>query len=281
MPMTVAAIVVAAGRGLRAGGDLPKQYRQIAGEPVIRPSLARPRAAIRECRRCSRSSIPTTRARSPRRRPGLRAAAAGARRRDPAGIGPRRARGAGSRARPRSSSSTTRRGPSPRAALIDARHRGGAAPRGAAVPALPVTDTMKRVERPGMRDRHGRPRAACAVQTPQAFRIRRAARRASRARTPRAARISPTMPRSRNGPACTVATLRRRGRQRQAHHGRGFRRAPTAAQLAALGDVRTGIGYRRASLRPTATTSCSAACAFPHDARRSPAIPMPTWCCMR
>ena len=36
----VAAIVVAAGRGLRAGGDVPKQYRAIAGEPVIRPSLA-------------------------------------------------------------------------------------------------------------------------------------------------------------------------------------------------------------------------------------------------
>ena len=36
----VAAIVVAAGRGLRAGGDVPKQYRRILGEPVIRPSLA-------------------------------------------------------------------------------------------------------------------------------------------------------------------------------------------------------------------------------------------------
>ncbi len=36
----VAAIVVAAGRGLRAGGDLPKQYRHILGEPVIRPSIA-------------------------------------------------------------------------------------------------------------------------------------------------------------------------------------------------------------------------------------------------
>ncbi len=41
MMPTVAAIVVAAGRGLRAGGDVPKQYRSIAGEPVIRPSLAR------------------------------------------------------------------------------------------------------------------------------------------------------------------------------------------------------------------------------------------------
>ena len=36
----VAAVVVAAGRGLRAGGDLPKQYRHVLGEPVIRSSLA-------------------------------------------------------------------------------------------------------------------------------------------------------------------------------------------------------------------------------------------------
>src|SRR6185295_12179646 len=36
----VAAVVVAAGRGLRAGGDRPKQYRSILNEPVIRPSLA-------------------------------------------------------------------------------------------------------------------------------------------------------------------------------------------------------------------------------------------------
>jgi 2-C-methyl-D-erythritol 4-phosphate cytidylyltransferase/2-C-methyl-D-erythritol 2,4-cyclodiphosphate synthase len=36
----VAAVVVAAGRGLRAGGDwFPKQYRALAGEPVIRASL--------------------------------------------------------------------------------------------------------------------------------------------------------------------------------------------------------------------------------------------------
>jgi 2-C-methyl-D-erythritol 4-phosphate cytidylyltransferase/2-C-methyl-D-erythritol 2,4-cyclodiphosphate synthase len=36
----VAAVVVAAGRGLRAGGHLPKQYRQVLGEPVIKPVLA-------------------------------------------------------------------------------------------------------------------------------------------------------------------------------------------------------------------------------------------------
>jgi 2-C-methyl-D-erythritol 4-phosphate cytidylyltransferase / 2-C-methyl-D-erythritol 2,4-cyclodiphosphate synthase len=35
----VAAVVVAAGRGVRAGGGGPKQYRQIGGEPVLRVSL--------------------------------------------------------------------------------------------------------------------------------------------------------------------------------------------------------------------------------------------------
>jgi 2-C-methyl-D-erythritol 4-phosphate cytidylyltransferase / 2-C-methyl-D-erythritol 2,4-cyclodiphosphate synthase len=36
----VAAIVVAAGRGLRAGGGKPKQYRLLGSQPIIRPSLA-------------------------------------------------------------------------------------------------------------------------------------------------------------------------------------------------------------------------------------------------
>jgi 2-C-methyl-D-erythritol 4-phosphate cytidylyltransferase/2-C-methyl-D-erythritol 2,4-cyclodiphosphate synthase len=40
MSREIAAVIVAAGRGLRAGGGLPKQYRSIAGVPVIRPSLA-------------------------------------------------------------------------------------------------------------------------------------------------------------------------------------------------------------------------------------------------
>src|SRR5579871_3125112 len=40
MSGVVAAVVVAAGRGLRAGrGQFPKQYRTLAGEPVIRASL--------------------------------------------------------------------------------------------------------------------------------------------------------------------------------------------------------------------------------------------------
>jgi 2-C-methyl-D-erythritol 4-phosphate cytidylyltransferase / 2-C-methyl-D-erythritol 2,4-cyclodiphosphate synthase len=36
----VAAVIVAAGRGHRAGGEMPKQYRRIGGEPVIRAALA-------------------------------------------------------------------------------------------------------------------------------------------------------------------------------------------------------------------------------------------------
>jgi len=39
MASGVAAIVVAAGRGVRAGGAFPKQYKEIAGEPVLRRSL--------------------------------------------------------------------------------------------------------------------------------------------------------------------------------------------------------------------------------------------------
>ncbi len=35
----VAAVLVAAGRGSRAGGDLPKQFRPIGGKPMIRQSL--------------------------------------------------------------------------------------------------------------------------------------------------------------------------------------------------------------------------------------------------
>jgi len=35
----VAAVVVAAGRGQRVGGDVPEQYRIVAAEPVIRPTL--------------------------------------------------------------------------------------------------------------------------------------------------------------------------------------------------------------------------------------------------
>ena len=40
MTSSVAAVVVAGGRGLRAGGDVPKQYRTLGNVPVLRQSLA-------------------------------------------------------------------------------------------------------------------------------------------------------------------------------------------------------------------------------------------------
>lgn len=39
MPQVVAAVVVAAGRGTRAGSEIPKQYRELGGVPVIRTAL--------------------------------------------------------------------------------------------------------------------------------------------------------------------------------------------------------------------------------------------------
>jgi 2-C-methyl-D-erythritol 4-phosphate cytidylyltransferase / 2-C-methyl-D-erythritol 2,4-cyclodiphosphate synthase len=39
MTELVAAVIVAGGRGERAGGGVPKQYREIAGEPMIRSTL--------------------------------------------------------------------------------------------------------------------------------------------------------------------------------------------------------------------------------------------------
>lgn len=37
--MRVAAIILAAGRGVRAGGDIPKQYREVGGKAVLRRSV--------------------------------------------------------------------------------------------------------------------------------------------------------------------------------------------------------------------------------------------------
>ena len=38
--MTTAAIIVAAGRGTRAGGEIPKQWQSLAGQPVLAHTLA-------------------------------------------------------------------------------------------------------------------------------------------------------------------------------------------------------------------------------------------------
>ncbi|MFK7753770.1 MAG: bifunctional 2-C-methyl-D-erythritol 4-phosphate cytidylyltransferase/2-C-methyl-D-erythritol 2,4-cyclodiphosphate synthase [Sedimentitalea sp.] len=43
--MKIAALIVAAGRGLRAGGDVPKQWRMLAGKPMLEHTIARIKAA--------------------------------------------------------------------------------------------------------------------------------------------------------------------------------------------------------------------------------------------
>ena len=63
----VAAVIVAAGRGSRAGGDLPKQFRPIGGEPMLRvsadhvcpPSRDRHGTAGHPSRRRTRSTGPS------------------------------------------------------------------------------------------------------------------------------------------------------------------------------------------------------------------------------
>ncbi len=59
MPAKVAAVIVAGGRGYRAGGDMPKQYRRIGGEPVIRPTAGGVSRIIRKSPPSSRSSTRT------------------------------------------------------------------------------------------------------------------------------------------------------------------------------------------------------------------------------
>ncbi|MCM0033258.1 IspD/TarI family cytidylyltransferase, partial [Sandarakinorhabdus limnophila] len=39
--MRIHAIIVAAGAGLRAGGGVPKQYRAVAGQPLLRHAVKR------------------------------------------------------------------------------------------------------------------------------------------------------------------------------------------------------------------------------------------------
>ena len=46
--MTIAAIIVAAGRGTRAGGDIPKQWQDLNGVPVIMRTVAALRTYVQQ-----------------------------------------------------------------------------------------------------------------------------------------------------------------------------------------------------------------------------------------
>jgi 2-C-methyl-D-erythritol 4-phosphate cytidylyltransferase/2-C-methyl-D-erythritol 2,4-cyclodiphosphate synthase len=165
----VAAVLVAAGRGMRAGGDLPKQYRRLGGRPVIRLALealaAHPRvaqvqpvihpddAALFTAAAAGLETLPPVAGGASRQgsvRAGLEALAA---------VGPPEIVLVHDAARPFASAS-----------LID-RAIEAAARTGAAVPGLPVVDAVKTVDA----DMRVEGDAALArerlrlVQTPQAF----------------------------------------------------------------------------------------------------------------
>ena len=162
----VAAVVVAAGQGVRVGGDLPKQFRRVAGQtlleralsafadvpniafvqPVVRPNdLALVRALSHDLNVLEPVSGGTTRQASVRA--GLEALL------------------------PRSPDVVLVHDAARPFASVDLIARAIAAVEktGAAVPALPVTDTVKRVDEAGMVAATVDRNAIRLVQTPQAF----------------------------------------------------------------------------------------------------------------
>jgi 2-C-methyl-D-erythritol 4-phosphate cytidylyltransferase/2-C-methyl-D-erythritol 2,4-cyclodiphosphate synthase len=162
----VAAVIVAAGRGLRAGADMPKQFRQIGGAPMIRQSLVtlleHPEVDVvqpvihPEDVEMFRSSavaldlLPPVFGGATRQasvRAGLEALAP----RQPDIVLIHDA------ARPFASATLVSR-------AIAAAERSGAA-----IPALPVTDTVKTVDAAGLVDKTLDRNALRLVQTPQSF----------------------------------------------------------------------------------------------------------------
>ena len=275
--MSVAALIVAAGRGSRAGGGVPKQYRALAGRPS---SFTRSRSSSTPRRRLRPAGDPPGRSGAVRRRlPRLQTPAGkllppvhgGATRQDRSVAVWRR----WPTSPPISSSSTMPPGPSPSGALID---RAIAARRahGAAVPGI----ARHRHDQGGGRSRQvvdtpDRARLR-AVQTPQAFRFRcllDAHRRARR----RTVTASPTTARSPNGPACRCRCSRAT-RQREAHPAADFAEAERrSAGRADLDDPRRHR-LRRACLRRGRPRLARRRARSRTTAASSP-IPTATWSC--
>ncbi len=162
----VAVVLVAAGRGSRVGGDLPKQFRPIGGEPMIRQSLVmlvehpdvgsvqpviRPEDVAKfQSSAAGLDILPPVFGGATRQgsvRAGLEALAA----RKPDIVLVHDA------ARPFAS-----------AALVS-RAIAAATQSGAAIPALPVTDTVKTVDAAGLVDKTLDRNTLRLVQTPQSF----------------------------------------------------------------------------------------------------------------
>ena len=165
MPEAMAAIVVAAGRGVRAGSVTPKQYRKVRGSPVIRRALSlfidHPQVALVQpvIHRDDAAKFAQVTAGLK-----LRAAAFGGATRQ---ISVRAGLEALEKERPRIVLIHDAARPFTSPALISRAIAAGAG--GAAIPGLGLTDTIKEVDAGGcVVDTLDRNRLR-AVQTPQAF----------------------------------------------------------------------------------------------------------------
>jgi 2-C-methyl-D-erythritol 4-phosphate cytidylyltransferase/2-C-methyl-D-erythritol 2,4-cyclodiphosphate synthase len=234
----VAAVVVAAGRGLRAGGDRPKQYRSILNEPVIRPSLAAfanhsAVAAVQPVIHADDAALFAAAAEGLALMPPVHGAATrqGSVR---AGLEALAARApeivlVHDAARPFASP-----------ALIG-RAITAAAKSGAAVPVIAVADTVKRVDAAGTVTGTVDRAQLRLVQTPQAFRFatlldaHRRAHAAGRDDFTDDAALA-------EWAGMTVATFEGETGNVKLTTNEDFARAE-AAKLVSLGDVRTGFGF--------------------------------------
>jgi 2-C-methyl-D-erythritol 4-phosphate cytidylyltransferase/2-C-methyl-D-erythritol 2,4-cyclodiphosphate synthase len=165
MPEAVAAIVVAAGRGVRAGSVTPKQYRKVRGSPVIRRALSlfvdHPQVALVQPVIHRDDAAKFAEATAGLK---LRAAAFGGATRQ---ISVRAGLEALEKERPRTVLVHDAARPFTSPALISRAIAAGAG--GAAIPGLGLTDTIKEVDADGcVVDTLDRNRLR-AVQTPQAF----------------------------------------------------------------------------------------------------------------
>lgn len=161
--MEIAAIIVAAGKGERAGSGLPKQYRLLAGKPVIRWSLEAlaPRRIVAVI--------------DPEHSPLLRAAAGG--------IAVEEAAGGATRTESvRAGLAALARQPPETVLIHDAARPGLSRPiiealidalqsAGGSAPGLPIADALKRVDASGRVLEDATRENLRGVQTPQAFRF--------------------------------------------------------------------------------------------------------------
>lgn len=168
MAVSVAALIVAAGRGVRSGGGLPKQYRMVGGQPVVRLSISRflQHSGVRQVQAVIH---PDDRALFDEATHGLHL--------------PAPASGGSTRQISVRAGLEALAGSKPDIVLVHDAARpflspdlvtraiAAASASGAAIPALPVTDTMKRIDASGKILETVDRAALRSVQTPQAFRF--------------------------------------------------------------------------------------------------------------